>query len=484
MIRPPSLLSNAKARPRRAPFALLAALVSGCVAPGANLREPPAPAQRSATAAPLLRWVALPERALVDAFRARAAKFLRPEDARLLATLCEREAVLAHHAFLAAEDPALRAGLSRGLGHPAYAASEAARAASPAEHARARASYAQAVALAPVDRTRARRAAEEAAAGFRDCGDRLRAGAAQALACGLALEERDPTLASSEPVVPAQRAAAALLALGSRWLRGERDPEAAREAADRALEAGDDAVLRCLEEDLACGLVDPAAGAPDFALRWEAGLARAALRRGEALRALAHAQAALRRSEALGHAPSAARLRLAQAHLAAGRPDPALAVAQEALEAAEGPSAAAAAQSVLAEALLHLGRPEAAAARYARAQEAAERAGDDRGALRAGVNRAFASLRARDTESAAEAVASVVALGPLDREGRDLVARRDIASVLTDLLAGKAEPSAAAARVEAVLDFARQAGCLEVVERYAGLARALRGAGGAARRGS
>ena len=451
----------------RTPTCLLLLLLAGCASTPETAHETVPRAGST-----LFSWTPLVDADTLSRFGERCATYRSPEDRALLVALVRDGGELGHALFLSSEDESLRSALAEALG-PAHRASEAARASAPAPHAAARAAYRDAVSLAPRDAAQASARASAAASGFGAVGDSLRAIDAQLLAGSLALELGEDPAAPPAVAAAEQQAPLALLSLGIAWRQGTLSPRAFRATARVATRAPHVAVLRRLEAIRSLGITQPTRGEPSFSLEWSEALARAAIVRRQPLLAIRHGLEAVRASEALQRPTAPARTRLAQAYLVAGKRDSAVIEAQTAVDAARSPSHAAAAASVLGEALIASGEFEAAAESYTRAQRSAEQAGDGLGAFRAGLNRGLAFVRARDLESAGEALGALTVL-PSGPGAADLRARHRVATVLFELLSKQIPAEEAAERIDSALAEARAAGCAEVLAAYGSLPARLR----------
>lgn len=448
----------------RAGLALALLLLAGCASgpePGAS--------SSGAKGAPAGSWWVEPEAAEVAAFRER---FVALADAPACQdALAARSPEVAHALFVADPDPAVRAALGRALAPRArvvapnpYAASLA------ADAAEGRALLLRALG-AP--RTAPDAIVAEAQAAAKRLGEApadplLAVEAAQlARAFGGAAEGADEADEADElaerPASPAplQAVRAALLAA-----RGDRAQ--VERAVELAAATGDLATLERLASLVELGAL-PAPGRA-----WRADAARAALSRGQGLRALKHALALEGRGPEAGPAPRLQdRLLVARAQLAAGQLEPALdeglAVAEAAAGLATEPALEGAAHALAGDALLALGKPEPALEAYARAEAAFGRAQDPAGVYRQGLNRAAAALRAGASGAATTAFEG---LGP--QPVAELGLRRSILERLAALLAGTTTGQAAARDVEATLVQAKQQGALDLVEQYRDLPARLR----------
>lgn len=439
---------------RAVALGLVALLLAGCAS-----GPEPGPTTQGRRGAPTGSWWVEPDAAEVAALRERLVALADApacQDA-----LVARAPEVAHALFVSDQDPAVRAALARGLAPRAragappnpYADSLQAGAASGRAHLLDALGAPRTAPDALVEKAlAAARALREPPA------DPLLAAEAQqlALAFGSDLVEEP-----AGGVAPLQEVRAALLAA-----RG--DPAQAERVVELAAAAGDLATLERVASLVELGVL----GVPGRP--WRADAARAALARGQGLRALKHALALEGRAAEVGPAPRLQdRLLVARAQLAAGQLESAL---DEALAVAEGaaalptePALEASAHALAGDALLALARPEPALEAYARAEAAFGRAQDPAGVYRQGLNRVAAALRAGASGAVKTALEG---LGP--QPVAELGLRRSILERLAALLAGTTTGQAAARDVEATLLQAKLQGALDLVEQYRDLPAKLR----------
>ena len=389
--------------------------------------------------------------------------------ARLDAAPCRRTRLalspdLAHELFVRSPQPSLRAESAASLEDSGYRVSQAARAAAPEAHDRLRAAF-----VAWIDDQSGE--AAELEAGFMALGDPL-------LACEVAQRARGRGVAlpRPRPRVGVQRARHAWEDLALAAAQGAAPAELGAEALRTARAQQHLGILDGIEQLCAAGAVQLS---PDERTLLALDRARVALLRRDGARALRSAIVAVRTEP--GPTRRRALLLLARAQLLVGERDAALAEAQRASEesaAAQAPADEARSLGLLGTIFLSLSKPEAAASSFERAQRAAERAGQPDLALRHGLNLATAELRAGRLSAARAALSSVKALDPAGPDRAELVGQRSVTAALIGLVGGELRPVAAALEVEDALRAAGEAGCPELLERYATLPARLRGAQG------
>lgn len=421
----------------------------------------PAPVAKGRKGAPTGSWWVEPEAAEVVAFRERLAALADApacQDA-----LVARAPEVAHALFMSDPDPAVRAALARGLAPRARAG------AAPNPYADSLQADAKAGRALLLDALGAPRTAPDALV-------------EKALAAGRALREppADPLLATEAEQLalafgtdqgdaPAA-GPAALQEVRAALLASQADAEQVERAVELAAATGDLATLERLASLVELGVLARAVpGRP-----WRADATRAALARGQGLRALKHALALEGRAPEAGPAPRLQdRLLVARAQLAAGQLesalDESLAVAEAATALPTEPALEASAHAQAGDALMALARPEPALEAYARAEAAFGRAQDPAGVYRQGLNRVAAALRAGASDAAKTAFEG---LGP--QPVAELGLRRAILERLSALLAGSTTGQAAARDVEATLVQAKLQGALDLVEQYRDLPAKLR----------
>ncbi len=446
--------------------ALAAALVLGGCAAGPE----PGPAQ-GRKGAPTGSWWVEPDAAEVAAFRERLVALADApacQDA-----LVARAPEVAHALFVSDPDPAVRAALGRGLA-PRSRAGAAPNPYADSLQADAAGGRAHLLDALGAPRTAPDALVEKALAAARALreppADPLLATEAEQLALAFGAGEAEERAGA---LAPLQEVRAALI--GSRS-----DPALVERAVELAAATGDLATLERLASLVELGVLARAVpGRP-----WRADAARAALARGQGLRALKHALALEGRAPEAGAAPRLQdRLLVARAQLAAGQLesalDEALATAEAAAALPTEPALEASAHALAGDALMALARAEAALEAYARAEAAFGRAQDPAGVYRQGLNRVAAALRA----GAGGAVKTALeGLGP--QPVAELGLRRSILERLAALLAGTTTGQAAARDVEATLVQARLQGALDLVEQYRDLPAKLRAGPKPAPRGS
>lgn len=433
----------------------LALLLAGC----ASGPEPGRPAQPR-KGAPVGSWWVEPEAAEVAAFRERLVALADApacQDA-----LVARAPEVAHALFVSDQDPALRAALGRGLAPRGRTAAPNPYADS--LQADARGGRALLLEALGAPRTAPDALVEEAQGAARALreppADPLLATEAELLALAFGADQGDDPAAGAAPL---QEVRAALLAARSDAAQVER-------AVELAAATGDLATLERLASLVELGVLSRAVPARP----WRADAARAALARGQGLRALKHALALEGRAPEAGPGPRLQdRLLVARAQLAAGQLESALdeglAVAEAATALPAEPALEASAHALAGDALMALARPEPALEAYARAEAAFGRAQDPAGVYRQGLNRIAAALRAGAGEAAKTALEG---LGP--QPVAELGLRRSILERLAALLAGTTTGQAAARDVEATLVQAKLQGALDLVEQYRDLPAKLR----------
>jgi tetratricopeptide (TPR) repeat protein len=473
---------------RTATLALLAAALIGC---GSNEEAAEAPARAEGRRA-LVAWWVEPAASDVAAFRQRWDAL--GEAPACKAELVRREPEVALALFLSTEDAALRAAVGAALdagGGDGCARSLKARKERPEAHAEARALWA-AQRQAPA----AEAAKSEAAEALRAAGDPFLADQADLHARAAALATgAEPMLRNSSVPEGAAEAARRGCSLGAATsaamtprLRlvelgeAQTTPEVSQQLVRAFVYRADEVDLTTLEHLESLRAVGAVTIEPAKLTGWYRGLATAALRRGKPLVALKHALALSAAWEREQTPDAAQRLRdrllLSRAQLAAKQTEPALA---EALDVAEDAAALdvadaaleAAARAQAGDALLEIGRADAALGAYDRAHAKALEAADEPLVFRQTLNRAAAFLRlSRPAE--ARAALDRLPQPPRGDDAVDLATRRTVLVALSSVLLGEATGQAAADRVDQALSAARDAGALDVVERFAGLPARLR----------